>query len=163
VYIEEKGLADKPGILTLTVCTSSNTISTFSDEWQLHGRFHDMGAQWNKHIQVEVVTLDAMIAQYGCPTFCKIDVENFEYEVLKGLTHPIPALSFEFAIEMLHNTKKCLNYLISLGYRKFNFALEENQQLFFNDWVSAEQVIDTIERRSQNHSLIWGDIYAKLH
>lgn len=163
VRVEQKGLADKVGTLTLAVCRSSNTISTFSDEWKTHGRFHNMGARWNDHIQVEVVTLDDMIARYGCPAFCKIDVENFEYEVLQGLTQPIPALSFEFHIEMLHNAKKCLNYLLNLGYRKFNFAIAENEYLVLADWVSAEQLIDTIEQKSHEQSWLWGDVYAKFN
>ncbi len=163
VYIEEKGLADKPGTLTLAICKTANTISTFSDEWQSeNGRFYSQfGARWNDHIQVEVDTLDAMIACYGCPAFCKIDVENFEYEVLAGLTQPIPVLSFEFAIEVLHNTKKCVNHLVSLGYRKFNFAIAD-QNFALVDWVSAEEVMDAIEQASHERSLLWGDVYAQF-
>jgi FkbM family methyltransferase len=163
VTVEQKGLADKAGTLTLAVCKMSNGISTFSEEWRTHGRFYAMGERWNDHIEVEVVTLDAMIARYGVPAFCKIDVENFEYEVLKGLTQPIPVLSFEFAIEVVHNTKKCLNHLINLGYRKFNFAIAENNYLFFDDWVSAEELIRTIEHVSQKNALLWGDIYARYN
>jgi FkbM family methyltransferase len=163
VWIEEKGLADKPGILSLAICNVANTISTFSDEWQAKdGRFYSTGYRWNNHINVEVVTLDAMIARFGCPAFCKIDVENFEYEVLTGLTQPIPALSFEFAIEILHNTKKCLDHLVSLGYKKFNFAIAENECLALAEWVSAEQIIDAIEQTSRTYHLLWGDVYAKF-
>ena len=43
-----------------------------------------------------VTTLDRLIAQHGVPSFIKIDVEGFEDQVLAGLTHPVPALSFEF-------------------------------------------------------------------
>lgn len=164
VRIEEKGLADKSGVLSLAVCNVANTISTFSDEWQAKdGRFYSTGYRWNDHINVEVVTLDAMIAKYGCPAFCKIDVENFEYEVLTGLTQPIPSLSFEFAIEILHNTKKCLNHLVSLGYKKFNFAIAENECLALVEWVSAEQLIAMIEQTSRTYHLLWGDVYAKFN
>lgn len=163
VRIEQKGLADKPGVLSLAVCNVANTLSTFSDEWQEAGRFNAMGYRWNDNIQVDVVTLDAMIARYGCPAFCKIDVENFEYEVLKGLTQTIPVLSFEFAIETFHNTKKCIDRLVSLGYKKFNFAIAENERLVLNDWVSAEQIIDVIEQESCKYHLLWGDVYAKFN
>ena len=37
--------------------------------------------------------------QAGSGTFVKIDVEGFEYEVLKGLSTPVPYLSFEFVPE----------------------------------------------------------------
>ncbi|WP_407664880.1 FkbM family methyltransferase, partial [Micromonospora tarensis] len=35
-------------------------------------------------IVVPVVTVDALVEQYGVPTFAKIDVEGFEDEVLAG-------------------------------------------------------------------------------
>ncbi len=163
VLIDERGLADKPGTLSLAICQFEDTISTFSNEWQEDGRFNAMGYSWNAHVQVDVVTLDAMITRYGCPVFCKIDVENFEYEVLKGLSQPISALSFEFAIEVLHNTKKCINHLVSLGYKEFNFAIAENEHLVLADWVSAEQVVDIIEQESRKHHLLWGDVYARFN
>jgi len=163
VHIEEIGLADKPGTLSLAICGSADTISTFSNEWQEAGRFNAMGYRWNRHIPVDVVTLDDMITRYGCPVFCKIDVENFEYEVLKGLTQPIRVVSFEFAIETFHNTKKCIDHLVSLGYRNFNFAIAENEHLVLSDCVSAEQIVDDIEQESCKHHLIWGDVYARFN
>ena len=45
---------------------------------------------------VPVTTLDALIAAFGRPEYCKIDVEGSEPEVLGGLSQAIPALSFEF-------------------------------------------------------------------
>jgi len=163
VYIDERGIADKPGTLTLAVCEYADTISTFSNEWQENGRFHTMGYRWNGRVQVDVVTLDDMITRYGCPVFCKIDVENFEYEVLKGLTQPIRFVSFEFAIETFHNTKKCIDHLVSLGYKEFNFAIAENESLVIVDWVSGEQIIDAIEQESSKKRLLWGDVYARFN
>ena len=41
-----------------------------------------------------------MISRFGAPDFCKINVEGLELEVLRGLSRPVPALSFEYhAIE----------------------------------------------------------------
>jgi FkbM family methyltransferase len=44
-------------------------------------------------IQVPVMTLDQAIDRYGLPQFCKIDVEGYEMEVLRGLSHAIPFLT----------------------------------------------------------------------
>lgn len=158
VTIVDKGLADKPGQRQLLVCSSAPTISTFSEQW-LTGRFADYS--WDRAIPVEVTTLDEMIEVYGYPKFCKIDVEGFEFEVLKGLSQLIPYLSFEFTIEFLENAKKCVAYLQDLGYKHFNLGLEERPELVLSKWVSLETLFHHIEHLDDK--LLWGDIYAKAN
>jgi FkbM family methyltransferase len=167
VIIEPVGLAQNPGILTLFICPKADTISTFSREWQQpHCRFFNQGYVWDETpIEVPVTTLDCLIAQHGRPAFCKIDVENFEYEVLQGLSQPIKYLSFEFAAEVLHNTKKCVDHLASLGYTKFNFAIAENPALALPQWVTAQEIMIIIEDVAKNNNwkymwALWGDVYA---
>jgi FkbM family methyltransferase len=166
VVIEAVGLAQKIGTLTFFICSRAHTISTFSHEWQQPGcRFSDQGYLWDVPLEVPVTTLDQLIAQYGRPAFCKIDVENFEYEVLQGLSQPIKYLSFEFVTEVLHNAQKCVRHLASLGYTKFNFAIAEQPQLTLKKWVNAQEIIETIEHTAKNNNwqhmgALWGDIYA---
>jgi FkbM family methyltransferase len=45
--------------------------------------------------EVKVTTLDALIGRFGVPVFCKVDVEGFEVEVLRGLSTPLRAMSLE--------------------------------------------------------------------
>ena len=47
-------------------------------------------------MDVAVTTLDALIARFGVPAFIKIDVEGAEPDVLAGLSHAVPVLSFEY-------------------------------------------------------------------
>ena len=108
-----------------------------------------------------------MIKKYGMPHFCKIDVEVFEYEVLRGLSQPIPYLSFEFAVESLEQTKQCIAHLKTLGYTKFNLAMAERDRWLFEDWQSADlftenlvKAIQAIDWNVQGIGLLWGDIYA---
>ncbi|MEG4398154.1 FkbM family methyltransferase [Microcoleus sp. N9_B2] len=157
IAIVNKGLAEQKGTMELSVCNDANYISTFSKKWQT-GRFANY--QWNETVSVEVTTLDEMIEVWGRPHFCKIDVEGFEYQVLKGLSTPIPYISFEFAIEFIDDTKKCINHLKTLGYKLFNFANGEQANLVFPEWVSEERLVKYLE--SSNDSLLWGDVYAKF-
>jgi FkbM family methyltransferase len=156
VCILQKGLADKPGVMTLQICSSANTISTFSEDWK-HGRFSDY--QWDKTIPVEVTTLDELIARHGRPRYCKIDVEGFEEVVLRGITRPVPCLSFEFAREFLPSARRCASYLEGIGYREFNLMLAEEQSLAFSGWMDAEQLFSEIDKLKD--PLLWGDIYAR--
>ncbi len=130
VIIEQVGLSTKSGFMDLSVCSSSNTISTFSKEFKCLSRHSQRGYKWDASISVPVSTFDNMIKKYGIPQFCKIDVENYEYDVLRGLSKPIPMLSIEFHIELFKNTVLCLDYLSQLGYRQFNFAAGEKAQLY---------------------------------
>ena len=110
VIIVNKGLAAKPGRMVMMICSLAPTISTFSKDWVQNSRFA-ADYTWDKMIEVEMTTLDELMRIYGEPQFIKIDVEDFEYEVLCGLTKAVPCLSFEFAIEHIDSAEKCLNRL----------------------------------------------------
>ena len=42
-----------------------------------------------------------LMKEYGVPEFIKIDTEGFELEVIKGLSTPLKALSFEYTLPHL--------------------------------------------------------------
>ena len=156
VTIIPKGLAEKPGALKLSICSESNTISTFSEEWKT-GRFASY--KWDKTIQVPVTTLDEVIAAHGVPAYCKIDVEGFELSVLNGLTRPVPLLSFEFAHEFMERAKACVNYLEKIGFRRFNFTRAENPAFVSPAWLEARALFDRLGEIGDPD--LWGDIYAQ--
>ena len=89
----------------------------------------------------------------------KIDVEGFEYEVLKGLSKKVGIISFEFTSEFFKDSEKCINYLISLGYEKFNFSLGEKKK-FDLEWSNSEIIINKLKNYIESDNLLWGDIYA---
>lgn len=165
VMLENVGLSSQVGHMDLYICSSSNTISTFSKEFQNKSRHSERGYKWDRLITVPVTTLDNLIDKYGVPQFCKIDVENFEFEVLKGLTNQIPFISIEFHVELYQNAILCLDYLESLGYKKFNFAAGECPNFVLSDWVSKQDLIKEMLNYSLQYYLaekdpLWGDIYA---
>jgi hypothetical protein len=157
----EAGLASKPGLMTLSVCKTTNTLSTFSDKWKT-GRFKSY--TWDAQYEVEMMTLDELIDKYGTPEFCKIDVEGFELEVIQGLSIPMGALSFEFTIEFLSDAQKCIEHLESIGDVEFNFALGDNLNPNFRFgleyWGNSHSLIREIN--SLKSSSLWGDVYARF-
>jgi hypothetical protein len=69
-----------------------------------------------------VVTLDSLIDSHGVPSYCKIDVEGFEPQALRGLSYPIATIDFEFHRELAEAIEDCLERLADLGdyrYRTF--------------------------------------------
>lgn len=112
-----------------------------------------------------MITLDALIAQYGIPAFCKIDVEGFERQVLTGLSQPLPALCYEYAIEFEDEALACARLLQALGDYEFNFAEGQNAKFAFSDWTTNEdEFFDKVRQVpcTDWKGLLWGDIYARL-
>jgi FkbM family methyltransferase len=159
IIIIDKGLAEKEGFLELSICEGANSISTMSNKWKIKGRFSE-DYKWTKTETVPVVTLDSLIKKYGLPNFCKIDVEGFELSVLKGLTTPVPCLSFEFTKEFLEDVRKIIDYLLSFyGKIKFNYTVKNSLKLFSNNWFNEEELYSQLKRSTDEN--LWGDIYVK--
>ena len=92
IELVKKGLGEKESIETLYVSELS-AISSFSKEHvdvMKEDRFK--GTNWNSSVDIEMTTIDSLIEQFGTPVFCKIDVEGYEYDVLKGLSKPLKSL-----------------------------------------------------------------------
>jgi FkbM family methyltransferase len=166
VTIEHIAVSKTPGVICLFKCSQAPTISTCSTNWVDNSRFAHENYVWDTTVTVPATTLDLLIAKYGIPTFCKIDVEGFEYEVLQGLTHIIPVISFEFNIETIEQTRTCLHYLTNLGYREFNFVIAEQAFFVQDSWTDAETLYEYIISTANTLDWraiwgLWGDIYAR--
>jgi FkbM family methyltransferase len=159
VIIVAKAIADKEGYAELAICEEAPTISTMSTKWKNESRF-SKNYTWTKTQKVPTTTLDTLIRQYGLPVFCKIDVEGFEESVLKGLTKPIPIISFEFTRELFHETKQCINHLLTIGSVEFNCASGETMKLLFPTWVLQDELYAKLD--SMEEIFDWGDIYARF-
>lgn len=157
VTLIRKGIAQKNGKITLYICEKANTISTFSDKWKT-GRFSNY--KWTKTKRVPVTTLDSLIEEFGMPVFCKIDVEGFELQVLQGLSHPIPYISFEFTREFLDDAKSCVQHLLSIGNAQFNFSLGGSMQMASKTWMTTRKLFGELTSIQDNK--MWGDIYVKF-
>jgi FkbM family methyltransferase len=162
VTVLRKALGAAEGTAQLRVSTAS-TISSMSTEWidavTRSGRFE--GSRWTGRRKVAVATLDGLIQRWGEPSFVKIDVEGFEYEVLRGLSRPLAAVAFEFTPEFMSSALKCLNHLQQLGPYRFNYSLGESMEWGLDRWLDGREFATRLETLRDDTS-VFGDIYARL-
>lgn len=158
VVIVPMCVADFTGFLPFFPADQHSDLSTADAEWRAADCFKKY--KWGDSITVPATTLDELVRYFGVPDFCKIDVEGYELKVLKGMTKPIPYLSFEFASEFLdRKTKPCLELLSSFGYRFFNVAMGETEEFgAFEEWVDVETLFSYL--KNYPDAVFWGDIYA---
>ncbi len=157
-----KGLDQVEGERELFI-SSVNTLSTMSHEWIKlggKGRLFE-GCSWGEKIIVKTTTLDALINAYGIPAFCKIDVEGFEYDVLRGLSKPVKTMSFEFTQEFIESAVDCIRYLSGLGMAKFNYSEGESMSLALSSWVKANEILDILASLP-NDKKYFGDVYVQF-
>ena len=110
---------------------------------------------------VQVVTLDGLIREYGSPRYIKIDVEGFEWEVLSGLSEPVLMISVEYLPGFVHLTRVVLDRLSELGDYRFNIVAGERARFLWSDWRDEEAVrtwLDTLSPEDRS-----GDLFASLH
>jgi FkbM family methyltransferase len=137
----------------------SSMSDSFIKQTTQSGRF--AGVKWSGEEVVEVTTLDALIAEYGVPSFLKIDVEGHEPEVLAGLSTPVPAVSIEWVPELFENARRCIERLGEIGDYEFNLSWGESMKFSRKDWRSAGSIL-TVIGEFQEESTLFGDIYARL-
>ena len=161
--LERTALGSKTGSAEINI-SDAHVLSSMSKRWieatQKSGRFDQYS--WNKTEKVSVSTLDEKIKTYGTPQFIKIDVEGYEFEVLKGLTRPINFISIEFTAEDIKNSQNCIELISNLGEYLFNYSIGESLYFEKKSWKTRDQIECLLRKQCQDDSRCWGDIYAKL-
>lgn len=161
VVIIPKALGEKQGKAEMML-SSALTISSMSKKWidsvKASGRFS--AYQWERTVIIPVTTLDKLIEEYGKPVFCKIDVEGFEFQVLKGLSCPIKTISFEFTPEFIETAIYSVKHLSTIGRVQFNYSVEESMSLVLSKWVDPGEICKIL--LSLPDKSIFGDVYARF-
>lgn len=162
VTVIESAAGEASGRASLSVSERTPTVTSLATRWR-DDRSHEPGfdrVRWNRRIDVDLVTLDQLIAQFGAPSFIKIDAEGSEPAVLAGLTHPVPALSFEYLPGALALVEACATRLLDLGSYVFNWSAGESHHVVSSTWLQAPALMDSL--RTPDAQRRSGDIYARL-
>jgi FkbM family methyltransferase len=159
LMIVEMGLAEEGGERVLHIDTRNSVTASFSEKFISQGPFKNR--RWAQEIIVPVITLDDLILEYGKPVFCKIDVEGYEPNVLKGLSNAIPCISFEYTQSFLDDARNCLDLLGKLGPMRMNYAPTfDFTRLALREWIDdPRDLLVEIDNSSIEYS---GDIYVKF-
>lgn len=162
IKLVTKGLCETVCVRKFHIADSS-VISSFSDEWidsVKKDRFR--AHSWDKTIEVEMTTLDNLIEEFGLPTFIKIDVEGYELEVLRGLSHPINMISFEYTVpEQAAKVEECTMTVEKINANFLcNFSVRESMKWALADWLYVSDFLKFI-KTDDFVKTRFGDIYLK--
>ena len=131
VAFGQAAVADWIGGGELRPSTTSSTHASMSADWRRTAmeKGYMPAEVWLEPIEVPVVTLDSLIEQHGVPAYCKIDVEGFEPQALRGLSHPLRGVDFEFHCELVEALEESLERLGELGDYRYS--------IFVGEWPDA--------------------------
>lgn len=136
-------------------------VSTASTNWINNSRFN--GDQWVSPVKVESISLDDLIDSTFKPDMIKIDVEGYENVVIKGLTHKVELIQFEWAEEEMDSIRDTCSYLKSIGYTRFAYKLEDKPY----SYIPSIEEYSSLEKWNFFEMLVpsrkekWGMIYVK--
>jgi FkbM family methyltransferase len=159
VRVVNQALGAAEGVAEMYV-SEANVLSTLSSDWisvvKRSGRFN--GVAWNKTERVSITTLDSAMRQFGRPSFIKIDVEGYEYEVLSGLSTPIETVSIEFISERIQETYKCLDKMGLLSRFEAQLSFGESMTFAKPSWLSSQGIKEALGATGVG---AWGDVYIR--
>ena len=167
VFLVHKALGAKEGKGNL-ILSNSHTVSSMSKEWINCIKDSDMfftstsAFQWHKTVPVPITTLDRLIEEYGNPAVCKIDVEGFEYQVIKGLSQTIKMISFEFTPtpKFINSAIESVKHLSTIGTVQFNYSFGESMTFALPEWVDAKKICNILLAIPYKTAFS-GDVYAR--
>lgn len=145
-----------PGNMPLYVSGNSATSSLLMD-WD---------ASHEKTIPIRVTTLDQEIARHGPPRFCKIDVEGYELEALRGLSRPLPLLSLEYHLDEndVRKVLDCVAYLSTLSRRlEMNITLGEEMEFRWPTWIGHDSFREYFPAKAPRTATCgYGDLFIRM-
>lgn len=156
-------ISDHDGTVDFFISPMS-PISSCKKDWNKTGPYK---FDWVRQETQPCRTIDSLIREFGKPFYIKIDVEGYEDYVLKGLTEPIPYISFEYTNGHDKSFKRSLDILKNLGYKKFvmfDCCRDKKKKKYRTEQV-FDNVFDCIVYFSQmkKRKAYRGDLLASLN
>ena len=159
VSILQVGIGSEAGFKNIHISNVSE-VSTFSEAFiEKYKTQKTFEINWNNTSSVEIKTLDELISLYGLPDFCKVDVEGYELEVLKGLSQALPAMSLEYNAKLKNVAIDCINELSKFDALSYNFSPYESMEFSFSLWQQPTEFLAYIKGLPKE--MLTGDIYVK--
>jgi len=159
VVIVGKAVSDKNAMESMWIDGPGSAVNTLSQKWAsaLRGNkarhtYGHCGLDFAQRRTVETTTLEELIAMHGHPLFIKIDVEGYELNVLRGLRHAVPYLSFEVNLpEFRPESLQCVALLKGLAVKgKFNYAVDCERGLALERWLDSNEFVRVLEQCTEN-------------
>lgn len=161
ITVESVGIGATRAELEMQIATDS-TVSSFNKDYINSTKERFKYTEWVDTISVPVITMDELMGKYGVPAFCKIDVEGYELEVLKGMHEVVPMLSLEYCVpEMQGQLHECVNYLVAVAPQgKFNYSIGESMKWALSSWLNHTDFYKLLQSEEFTKTS-FGDIYFK--
>lgn len=157
-----KAAGREAGFIDLHISSRHPTVTSISSSWisKVEKTSGFRNVVWDRVERVEMTTLDLMIAEFGLPAFCKIDVEGAEADILAGLGKPIPLLAFEYIPATMEIAVEAIRHLKILADYRFNRVEGEKHRFVHDEWLGPEDMLAELAGMTDEPRS--GDVYARL-
>jgi FkbM family methyltransferase len=151
-YSLNVGISDKFSKITFYDTGFPN--SSFVKTWQKKAPhvWTEEPPKPNKYL-VNIIPLESLVKTFGLPSYIKIDVEGYEYKVLKGLKSFPKILSFEYQSISKDMVIRCIKLLKGYSFRYNTFF-----DIFMSRHIYDKKEIIRYLKNARNG--LYGEIYA---